>query len=111
MSIGFLFQGSCIPLIPKILASYEKVEIKRNHYERLPGILVNRLVEEVKRPVNGRFKVLLLSHTDAGETLRIAAPIPNDKVSKTEKITAYTMGQRYASMEKLLKAKTTSDLD
>ncbi|MFM9064449.1 MAG: hypothetical protein ACKOOI_15655, partial [Pirellula sp.] len=75
------------------------------------GKLVNRLVDEGKRPVNGRFKVLLLSPPDSAGTLKLAAPIPNDKVSKTGKTTAYTMGQRYASSEKLLKAKTTSDLD
>ena len=109
--LGFYSKGIVYPSVPKILASYDEVEIKRNQYEGPLGKLVNRLVDEEKRPVNGRFKVLLLSPPDSAETLKLAAPIPNDKVSKTGKNTAYTMGQRYASSEKLLRAKTTSDLD
>ena len=57
------------------------------------------------------FKVLMLSAPDSPETLRLDRPIPNDKLSKTGKTTAFTVGQRYIANERLRQAKTTSDLD
>lgn len=109
--LGFYSKGSIYPLVPKILATYDEVEMVKNRYDGELGALVNRLLKEEKRPENGLFKVLILSAPDSSETLRLDHPIPNDKRSKTGKTTAFTMGQRYVASENLRQAKTTSDLD
>lgn len=83
----------------------------KNRYDGELGVLVNRLLKEEKRPENGLFKVLILSAPDSPKTLRLDRPIPNDKLPKTGKTTAFTMGQRYVASERLRHAMTTSDLD
>lgn len=99
------------PLVPKILATHDEVEMVTNHYKGELGKLVNKLLNDELRPEGGLFKVLLLSAPDAPETLKLPQPIPNDKLSKSGKTTAFTMGQRYVASERLRQAKTTSDLD
>lgn len=48
---------------------------------------------------------------DSPDTLKMPAPIPNDKKGKLGKRTAFTMGQRYMASSQLLVAKTTADLE
>ena len=109
--LGFYSKGSIYPLVPRILATHDEIEMVKNRYDGELGALVNRLLKEEKRPESGLFKVLMLSAPDSPETLRLDRPIPNDKLSKTGKPTAFTMGQRYVSSERLRQARTTSDLD
>ena len=85
--------------------------MRRDAHGGVLGKLVNRLIDEERREEGRRFKVMLLSAPDSADTLKLAKPIPNDKKSKAEKPTAFTMGQRYVSSEALLRANTTSDLD
>lgn len=109
--LGFYSKGVIYPLVPKIIATFDEVEMARNRYEGELGTLVHRLLDGGYRPEGDFFKVLLLSAPDSPDTLKLVAPIPNDKRSKTGKPTAFTMGQRYVSSEALGTAKTTSDLD
>lgn len=109
--LGFYSKGSIYPLVPKIIATHDEIEMVKNRYDGELGLLVSRLLKEEKRPENGMFKVLMLSAPDSPDTLRLDRPIPNDKLSKTGKTTAFTMGQRYVASERLIQAKTTSDLD
>jgi hypothetical protein len=109
--MGFYSKGVIYPLVPKITAIYDEVEIIRNHHKGELGKLVNRLIDERRRRENCRFKVLLLTAPDSEDTIKLDTPIPNNKVSKTGKNTAFTMGQRYVSIEKLSVAKSTSELD
>jgi len=109
--IGFYSKGVIYPLIPKIISVHDEVEMDPDLYKGDLGELVKHLVDSGKRLKGGMFKVLILSAPDATDTLQLDKPIPNDKVSKTGKPTAFTMGQRYVSSEALLTAKTTSDLD
>lgn len=109
--IGFYSKGVIYPLIPKIISVHDEVEIASGLYDGALSELVNQLVDLGKRPEGSVFKVLILSAPDAPDTLILANPIPNDKVSKSGKPTAFTMGHRYASSEALLRAATTSDLD
>lgn len=109
--IGFYSKSMIYPLVPKILDTYDEVEMRRDIDNGPLGTLVNRLLHEGRRPEGKSFKVLLLSAPDSPHTLKLDQPIPNDKRSKSGKPTAFTMGQRYVSSEALLKAKTTSDLD
>jgi hypothetical protein len=109
--IGFYSKGVIYPLIPKIVATHDEVEMCKGLHQGPLGALVDHLVETGKRPEDGSFKVLLLSPPDSPDTIRLSGPIANDKRSKTGKPTAFTMGQRYVSSEALAKSKTTSDLD
>lgn len=109
--IGFYSKGVIYPLVPKIVAAHDEVEMRKGLHKGPLGALVDHLVETGKRPEGGSFKVLLLSTPDSPETVHLSGPIPNDKKSKTGKPTAFTMGQRYVSSEALAIAKTTSDLD
>lgn len=109
--IGFYSKGVIYPLIPKIIAAHDEVEMRKGLHKGPLGALVDHLVETGKRPEGGSFKVLLLSSPDSPDTVHLRAPIPNDKKSKTGKPTAFTMGQRYVSLEALKDAKTTSGLD
>ena len=56
------------------------------------------------------YKVLLLTPPDDADTVRLANTIPNDLKSGSRRTAAYTQGQRYVSLEKLMTAKTTYDL-
>lgn len=109
--LGFYSKGVIHPIVPRIIASHDEVEIKRNSHKGELGKLVNTLLDQELRPENGIFKVLMLSAPDAPETLKLDCPIPNNKLDKSGKGTAYTMSQRYSSSDRIRAAKTTSDLD
>lgn len=109
--IGFYSRGVIFPLVPKILEAHNDVVMEHETHAGNLGILVNRLLDEGRRDIGGRFKVFLLSAPDSPETMKLEKPIPNDKKSKTGKGTAFTMGQRYVSSEALRKANATTDLD
>lgn len=79
-------------------------------YDGEVSALVDMLLKKRLRPEGGHFKVVLLSPPDSSETVRLAEPIINDQMSKTGKPTAFTMGQRYVSLQRLMTAKKTSDV-
>lgn len=108
--IAFYSKGQVYPLIPRILESYEDVVFAKGQYSGVLGELVERLIKEQRREEGASYKVLLLSPPDSPDTIRLGASIPNDLKAKSGKPVAYTMGQRYVSSERLLTAKTTSDL-
>lgn len=60
--LGFYSKGGIYPLVPKILAPHDEVEMVKNRYDGELGALDYRLLKEGKRPESGMFKVLLLSH-------------------------------------------------
>lgn len=109
--IGFYSKGVIHPLIPRITAVHDEVEMRKGLYQGPLGTLVEHMVETGRRSEGGLFKVFLLSIPESSDTIHLAGPIPNDKMSKTGKPTAFTMGQRYVASEKLTISKTTSDLD
>ena len=109
--LGFYSKGEIHPLIPKIIASHDEVEMRRNTHQGELGKLVESLLDQGLRQEFGIFKVLMLSAPDSPETLKLDRPIPNNKLDKSGKGTAYTMSQRYSSSDRLRAAKTTLDLD
>ena len=108
--VAFYSKGQVYPLVPKILNSYQVIDMKKGVYEGALGRLVARILDEKRRTEGESFKVLLLSAPDSPDTLRLSAPILNDAKSKTGKPTAFTMSQRYVSSASLLTAKHTSEL-
>lgn len=108
--IAFYSKGQIYPLVPKIVEVHNEVVFESGRYSGQLGKLVERLIREGRREEGELYKVLLLSAPDSPDTLRLPAPILNNSVAKSGKPIAYTMGQRYANSERLLHAKTTSDL-
>lgn len=108
--IAFYSKGQVYPLVPKILESHDEVMMTKGLYAGVLGDLISRLVDEKQYPEGESFKVMILSAPDSPDTMKLPQPIPNDMKSKSGKVTAFTMGQRYVSSEGLLKAKTTTDL-
>lgn len=108
--VAFYTKGKIHPLVPKILEMHDEVAMIAGQATGPLGELVQRLIEEQRREEGESYKVLLLSPPESPETLHLPGPIPNDLKSKAGKPTAFTMGQRYIASDRLLTAKTTSDL-
>lgn len=97
-------------LVPKILKTWECIEMTRGLHKGQLGKLVDYLLEKGLREEGKTYKVLLLSPPDGPETVRLDGPILNDLVSARGVPTAFTQNQRYVKMVSLKKAKRTSDL-
>jgi hypothetical protein len=111
--IAFYSEGHVYPLVPLILEVHDEIVLDRNQHNGRLGEIVHQLIDDIprsKKEVGHSYKFFLLSAPDADSTIKLEMPIPNDIHSKTGQPTAFTMGQRYVTIDKLLKAKTTSDL-
>lgn len=108
--LGFYSKGVIYPLVPRILESHDEVEMIEGKYSGSLGILVDAIVRGSERLRDERYKVILLSSPNSPDTLKLHAPIPNDKKDKRGKNTAFTMGHRYVKSELLTRATTTLDL-
>ena len=108
--VAFYSKGRIHPLVPRILERHDDVVMLSGQYSGILGVLVERLIKEQRRDEGERYKILMLSAPDSPDTLRLAGPVSNDLTSKAGKPTAFTQGQRYIASERLLIAKTTSDL-
>ncbi len=111
--IAFYSQGQVYPLVPSVLDMQDDVVLERGRYDGELGRLIAKLIDSIpesKKEVGHIYKVFLLSSPDDPKTMKLEGPILNDLESKTGQPTAFTMGQRYVAVEKLAKAKTTSDL-
>lgn len=108
--VAFYSKGQIYPRVPRILERHDDVVMVAGEYPGMLGELVERLIKEQRREEGGRYKILMLSAPDSPETLRLPGPVLNNLKSKSGKPTAFTMGQRYVASERLLVAKTTSDL-
>lgn len=112
--LGFYSHGVVNPLIPRILASFDEVELQRGGAtgdERFDALVDTLLADpNSARSPGETYKIILLTSPDDPETLKLDKPIPNDLKARTGKNWAFTMSQRYVMEEALLGAKATSDL-
>lgn len=109
--MGFYCKNRIYPLVPKILDIIDDVEIVTGRYTGELGKLVDYLDKNSLRTDRDSYKVFLLSAPDSTDTLKLPAPIPNNKKDKSGKGAPFTMRQRYVASSQLLVAKTTSDLE
>jgi len=109
--LGFYSNGVIYELVPRILERHDRVEMRTGLHKGALGAVVDQVLANDQRKQGKVSKVFILSAPNSSETIDLRSTIPNDKKSKTGKPTAFTMGQRYVSSEKLRNAKTTSDLD
>lgn len=109
--MGFYADGKIQQLFPKILEVHDDVVMQRNRYCGRLGELVTALLEREPQREGQLSQVFILSPRDSQETRTLNHAIPNDKQSRSGRIVAFTMGQRYVRWESLEKAQTTRDLD
>ena len=102
--IAFYSHGRIQTHVPMILEIYESVLFERDKHDGWRGDLVNRLLEDGPREEGKSYKMIRLSPPDDAQTIKLEAPIVHDGTG------AFTQGHRYVVMERLEKAKRTSDL-
>ena len=111
--IAFYFQGCIQPLAPLILEVQDEVVFELGKHKDRLGDVVDQLLGDVrhsKKEAGGVYKVFLLSAPDDERTMKLEGAILNDLRSKSGQPTAFTMGQRYVSAERLQRAGRTSEL-
>lgn len=81
------------------------------------GYLQQRLADLQQQVINEKWenvdyhKIFLLSKNADEGTISLKAPVTNDKKSSSNKNTAFLQKQRYTNIDRLQKAKTTTDLE
>jgi hypothetical protein len=108
--IAFYNSGKIEPLVPAILESRPAVRFERGLHDGWLGELVVRMLDMGFKEEGESYKVFRLSKPDEPNTLKLAHPIENDLTSESGRPVAFTQNQRYVSLEKLKKAKFTSEL-
>jgi hypothetical protein len=109
--LGFYSGGEIQQHLPRIVTSEDEVEFTPGLHPGAIGVIVDKFCELGIRENGRAYKVMILSAPDSSDTLRLPEAIRNDKTSQTGKTTAFTMSQRYVSLEKLLRAKYTSEVE
>ena len=109
--LGFYSEGAVQQHIPRILESHDEVEFRAGVHSGALGRIVDNFCQLGTREIGRVYKVLILSDPDSPDTVRLSEAIRNDKTSQTGKTTAFTMSQRYVSLDKLLRAKYTSEVE
>ena len=106
---GFYALGAIQPLVPRIKAHHptvlfspDEAASRRRDGQVVLADLIESLLARNERTEGESYGVLLLSGPDDPETVRLAHPIINDTLSVTGKPFAWTMGQRYTSLSKLI---------
>lgn len=106
--LGFYAESAIQPLVPRIREHRPAVLFTRDEAKALR----NAGDEEVARLIewslgNGThvegesYGVFLLSPADSDETVKLDAPVVNDNTTATGKPWAWTLGQRYTSIDRL----------
>lgn len=109
--IAFYSHGQIYPLVPVILEKHNRVEFRPEAHKGWLGEIMKALAQDPEntRKIGEAFMFIRLSADNAPETIKLDKPIPNDLTSEAGQPRAFTQGQRYVSLEKLRKAKKTSD--
>jgi hypothetical protein len=110
--MAFYAEGKIQPLVPRILHTWNKVYFKRGLNPDWLGQLVERQLDEKVRIEEfvAEQKVLQLTGPDHPDTVKLETAIINDLLSESGRPVAFTQNQRYVSLDRLKKAKTTSQL-
>lgn len=120
--LGFYAQGQIKPAVPKVLGMIDQInltdEAQVSSLEGPEKDLANKLLQKIDGDRErlalfaGDFKVVFLSPSDDSETVKLKAPIPNDKRSGSGKTVPFTFGKpRYVSLQALEQATTTTRLE
>ena len=108
--LAFYYSGEIQQVVPTILETWHSVRFEHGKESGWLGELIERLLKEENQDEGMSYKVMKLSAPDDPSTLRLGAPISNNLKSDSGRPVAFTQNQRYVSLEKLKKAKFTSEL-
>jgi hypothetical protein len=108
--MAFYTLGEIAPFVPKIAEIHDAVEFRRGAHPGRLGNIVDDLIDRSRREEGRYYKVMLLTPEDDGETIRLSAPIANDRTSDAGRHVAFTQGHCYVSLSRLKTARTTSEL-
>lgn len=114
---GFYAEGVVQPVIARIRAHYGSVlltheEARRHRAEGHEALadLIEVLIEREYRSEGESNGVVLLSGLQDPETVTLNGPVVNDTVTASGRPWAWTLSQRYTSLDRLKAAARTSDL-
>lgn len=114
---GFYADGAIQPLIarlrdyrPSVVFTGEEAQRLRGEGAGEVGNLIETLLEKKLRSHGETYGVVLLSGPDDPATVVLDKPIVNDIKSASGRTWAWTLGQRYTSLQRLRSACFTSDL-
>ena len=120
--LGFYAQGEIKRIVPKVLGMIDQINLTDEaQFLSLEGPekdLANKLLQTIDGDerhlalFSGDFKVVFLSGPEDSETVKLKAPIPNDKRSGSGKTVPFTFGKpRYVSLQALEQATSTTRLE
>jgi hypothetical protein len=115
---GFYYRGHIQPIVPKILESIPNVEFSEVAAARYAiagqealAEVIHRMLADGVRSEGNAHGVMLLTPMRDHQTVRLDAPIANDTRTESGKTWAWTLGQRYTSLDRLRSGATyTSQL-
>lgn len=109
--LGFYAEGAIQPFVPKILQPPRpKVLFTRENARALRQAGDQEIAQVIERALETSYyredqaashEVFILSPKDSDETVKLDAPVVNDSTTATGKPSAWTMGQRYTSIDRL----------
>jgi len=108
--IAFYSSGRIYPVVPTIRETHEDLPFQAGQYKGRLGQVVDGMIKGRRREEGVTYKVMLLSSPEDPATERLDAPVINDLTSESGQTVAFTQNQRYVSLDRLRKAKRTSDL-
>lgn len=108
--IAFYCRGSIQPIIPRIIKSWDEVVYGEKVNDPDLAKVVDGVLKDQLATMGISNKVMLLTGPDDPGTLKLASPVINDLKSESGQVVAFTQNQRYVGLERLKKARTTSDL-
>jgi hypothetical protein len=116
---GFYADGEIKPEIALIEHVEDSVEFSADEADRRRALgtpsdvriggLIAVLLERGRRTAGQSYKLFLLSPADDPRTNRLAHPIVNATVASSGRPWAWTLGQRYTNLDKLLQAPPTTE--
>lgn len=109
---AFYVGGRIQRKVPKVVCVHEHVLFEKGQQFEDDHLrhVVERLLEKESRRPGTEQKVILLTDPDEADTIELPRMVVNDLVSANGRPIAFTQGQRYVSLERLLKADRTSQL-
>lgn len=114
---GFYAEGVVQPVVARIRKHYSSVLLTREEAERyradghpVLADLIRVLIEQGYRTEGESNGIILLSGPEDPETVTLNDRVVNDTVTASGRPWAWTLGQRYTSLDRLRAAVRTSDL-
>ena len=118
--MAFYTGGEIRPLVAKIKSSIESIDLTSQ--EDIASLdspqkeSAEKLRDEIERQARwqdfaGSHKVMFLSGEDDSETKILPKSIINDQKDKNGRPTPFTFGQRYVTLDSLMSANKTSELE